>query len=213
MQRVVLLYTTIPYLSRCGSGPRFRLMTIHRIRLLGDPVLRARCEAIANPGSAAVRMIADDLRETLRDWQSRFGAGRAIAAPQIGAPIRIVHVEMDQPWTLLNPEIVDIGTDDFLVWDDCFSFPNLLVRVQRAWRVRVRYQDLKGDWREVELEGDRAELLQHEIDHLDGVLAVDRAHGADPFCLREEWNRWYSPRDRYGEPEPRVAQMIADVPG
>jgi peptide deformylase len=182
-------------------------MTIHRIRLLGDPILRARCEAISRPRSTAVRVIVDDLRETLRDWQSRFGSGRAITAPQIGAPVRIVQVEMDQPWTLINPEIVDIGTEDFTVWDDCFSFPNLLVRVQRAHHVRIRYEDLKGETHELALEGDRAELLQHEIDHLDGVLAVDRACGADPFCLREEWNRLYTASDRYGEPEPRSEQV------
>ena len=183
--------------------PEIVWMTIHRIRLLGDPVLRTKCETIAQPGSAAVRMIIDDLRDTLRDWQSRFGTGRAIAAPQIGAPVRIVYVEMDRPWPLINPEIVDIGTEDFLVWDDCFSFPNLMIRVQRAFCVRVRYQDLKGTSQELDLEGDRAELLQHEIDHLDGVLALDRAHGMDPFCLREEWNRWYTSGERYGAPEPR----------
>ena len=58
-------------------------MTIHRIRMLGDPILRTRCEPIAKPGSAAVRVIIDDLRDTLRDFQSRFGYGRALAAPQI----------------------------------------------------------------------------------------------------------------------------------
>ena len=178
-------------------------MTIHRIRLLGDPVLRTRCEPIEHPQSAAVRMIVDDLRDTLGDWRSRFGSGRGIAAPQIGAPVRIVFVEIDRPWPLINPEIVDIGTDDFAVWDDCFSFPGLVVRVQRAHRIRVRYQDMKGDKFETDLEGDRAELLQHEIDHLDGVLALDRAHGPDPFCLREEWNRWYTPGHRYAAPELR----------
>ena len=182
-------------------------MTIHRIRLLGDPVLRARCEPITAPRSTAVRIIADDLRETLRDWQSRFGYGRGIAAPQIGAPVRIINIEMDRPWTLINPEIVDIGTEDFTVWDDCFSFPNLLVRVQRAHHIRVRYQDLRGTPHEIELTGDRSELLQHEIDHLDGVLAVDRAYGSDPLCLREEWNRLYTASDRYGEPEPRSEQV------
>ena len=186
-------------------------MTIHRIRLLGDPVLRARCEPITQPGSAAVRMIVDDLRDTLRDWQSRFGTGRGIAAPQIGAPVRIIYLEMDRPWPLINPEIIDIGTEDFSVWDDCFSFPNLLIRVHRAYRVRVRYQDLKGEFHEVDLEGDRAELLQHEIDHLDGVLAVDRAHGMDSFCLKEEWNRWYTSRDRSGAPEPRHEQLKAHI--
>jgi len=186
-------------------------MTIHRIRLLGDPVLRARCEPITRPKSTGVRVIADDLRETLRDWQSRFGSGRAIAAPQIGAPVRMVHVEMDRPWTLINPEIVDIGMEDFSVWDDCFSFPNLLVRVQRAWHIRVRYQDLKGESHELECEGALAELLQHEIDHLDGVLAVDRAWGSDPFCLREEWNRLYTANDRYGEPEQRSEHLSSPL--
>lgn len=186
-------------------------MTIHRIRLLGDPVLHARCEPISKPGSAGVRVIADDLKETLRDWQSRFGSGRAIAAPQIGAPVRIVYVEMDRPWVLINPEIVEVGSEDFTVWDDCFSFPNLMVRVLRAYRVRVRYLDMKGVESEVDLEGDRAELLQHEIDHLDGVLAVDRPHGMRPFCLREEWNRLYGPAERYGEPEPRSALFGSSV--
>jgi peptide deformylase len=179
-------------------------MTVHRIRLLGDPVLSTRCEPITKPRSAAVRVIVDDLRETLRDWQSRFGSGRGIAAPQVGAPVRIVYVEMDRPWVLINPEIVEVGTEDFSVWDDCFSFPNLMVRVNRAYRIRVRYQDGRGETHEVDLEGDRAELVQHEIDHLDGVLAVDRPHGLRPFSLREEWNRLYTSADRYGPPEPRV---------
>jgi peptide deformylase len=188
-------------------------MTIHRIRLLGDPILRTCCQPIARPGSTAVRVVLDDLRETLRDWQSRFGSGRAIAAPQIGAPLRMVYVEMEKPWPLINPEIVDIGTEDFWVWDDCFSFPNLLVRVARAYRIRVRYQDVKGDWHEQELEGDRAELLQHEIEHLDGVLAVDRPDGLDPFCLREEWNRIHAPLGRYGPPEPRTDSLTASMSG
>ena len=92
-------------------------MTIHRIRLLGDPVLRTRCEPITRPRSTAVRVIMDDMRETLRDWQSRFGNGRGIAAPQIGAPVRMVYIDMGQPWPLINPEILDIGTEDFEVWD------------------------------------------------------------------------------------------------
>ena len=189
-------------------------MTIHRIRLLGDPILRARCEPVSNPKSPAVRIVIDDLRDTLRDWQSRFGSGRAIAAPQIGAPIRIVYAEMDEPWALINPEIIDIGHEDFTVWDDCFSFPNLLVRVMRSHRIRIRWQDTKGDPHETELEGERAELLQHEIDHLDGVLAVDRAHGLDPFCLREEWSRQHGEYGRYGKPEFRTgvyATPLADL--
>lgn len=188
-------------------------MTIHRIRLLGDPVLRASCQPIEKPSSAAVRIIADDLRETLRDWQGRFGTGRGIAAPQIGAPVRMIYVEMDKPWVLINPEIIDVGNEDFAVWDDCFSFPSLLVKVARSYRIRIRYQDLKGEWHEEDLERDRAELIQHEIDHLDGVLAVDRPHGLDPFCLREEWNRLHSGVGRFGEPEPRTATYATPLTG
>jgi peptide deformylase len=71
--------------------------------------------------------------------------------------------------------------------------------------VRVRYQDLRGKWHEVELERDLAELVQHEIDHLDGVLTVDRAHGLDPFCHGDEWEKHHRDDTRYGEPHFRTA--------
>ena len=156
--------------------------------------------------------MADDLRDTLRDWREKHGSGRGLAAPQVGAPIRMVHIELpDRRWTLVNPEITDVGDDDFLVWDDCFSFPQLLVRVQRAYHVTVRYQDPQGTDRTMEAEGALAELLQHEIDHLDGVLAVDRATGIDPFCLREEWEKHWAVQGRYSDPTPREEPRGAHV--
>ena len=130
--------------------------------------------------------------------------GRALAAPQIGAPVRIVFVAVDkQRWTMINPEIADVGPDDFLVWDDCFSFPNLYVRVSRAYQITVSYTDLKGKQRTLPAEGPMAELLQHEIDHLDGILAVDRPSGVDPFALRSEWEKLHEPGERYGPRTPR----------
>jgi len=180
-------------------------MTVHRIRLLGDPILRVKCDPVKNVRSAAVRMVADDLQETLRDLKARHGFGRGLAAPQVGAPLRLVYLEVDAPTWLVNPEIVDIGNSDFLVWDDCFSIPNLLVRVQRAFRIKVRYKDLAGKEHELEAEKDLAELLQHEIDHLDGVLAVDRATGGDPFCYREEWNKHHGGGKRLGKKFTRQA--------
>jgi len=178
-------------------------MAVRPVRLLGDPILRSECEPVTKPRSAAVRLVTDNLQETLRDLKKRYGAGRGLAAPQIGAPLRIVYIEIDKPWFLLNPSIVDIGTDDFWVWDDCFSIPNLLVRVQRAHEVKVAYHDLNGKPHIVDARGELAELLQHEIDHLDGVLTVDQPTGLDPFCLREEWHKHYSAHGRYGEPAPR----------
>jgi peptide deformylase len=189
-------------------------VTIHRIRLLGDPVLRELSEPIAKPRSAAVRVIADDLRETLRDFRERHGFGRGIAAPQIGAPVRIHHTEIDDvAMTMVNPEILDIGTEDFTVWDDCFSIPDLMVRVQRAYRIKVRWQDLKGETFESDFVGDKAELLQHEIDHLDGILVVDHPYGLDPFCLRAEWQRYHSGEGRYGPAEQRQHNYATPISG
>ena len=92
-------------------------MTVHRIRLLGDPILRTRCEPVTKPRSAAVRLVIDDLKDTLRDWQSRFGAGRGIAV-ELGAAGATVYVtgrttrgqrsEMDRPETIEETaELVD----------------------------------------------------------------------------------------------------------
>jgi peptide deformylase len=179
-------------------------MAVRRIRQLGDPMLRVRCERVQNPKSAATRLVADDLRDTLHVGQEKHKMGRALAAPQIGAPVRIVFVQLDkQRWTMINPEITDVGRDDFQVWDDCFSFPNLLVRVTRAYQITVSFTDLKGKPRTLPLEGPMAELLQHEIDHLDGILALDRASGLDPFAFRSEWEKRHEPAERYGPPQPR----------
>jgi peptide deformylase len=179
-------------------------MAVRRIRQLGDPVLRARSEPVLDHKSPAIRLIADDLRDTLRTAKKRYRMGRALAAPQIGAPVRVVFVESDkQRWTMLNPEIADVGSDDFIVWDDCFCFPNLLVRVSRAYQVTVTYMDLKGKSHSMPAEGPMAELLQHEIDHLDGILAVDRAAGLDPFAYRAEWEKLHEPSERHGSPKPR----------
>jgi peptide deformylase len=179
-------------------------MTIHRIRLLGDPVLRSKCDHVVNAGSPAIRIVADDLQETLKDVTARLGFGRALSAPQIGAPVRLIHLAQGEHPFLVNPEIEDIGTRDFFVCNDCFSFPDLLVRVHRSYQVTVRFTDLKGKEHLLEAEGPLAELLQHELDHLDGVLAIDRADGLDPFFYREEWNKHHPKESRLGEPFSRA---------
>jgi peptide deformylase len=182
-------------------------MAVRRIRQLGDPILRTRCERVHDPKSAAARLVADDLRDTLKAAKLRYKMGRALAAPQIGAPVRMVMVETKkQRWTMVNPEITDVGPDDFLVWDDCFCFPQLLVRVSRAHQVTVTYSDLKGKTHTTNFEGPMAELLQHELDHLDGILALDRPAGTDPFAFRNEWDKHHTPAERYGEPTPRDEQ-------
>src|SRR2546428_602010 len=90
-------------------------MAVRRIRQLGDPILRERCQRVENPSSAAVRLVADDLRDTLKEAKQKYGMGRALSAPQIGAPVRLVVVDIDgakQRQTLVNPEITDVGPND-----------------------------------------------------------------------------------------------------
>jgi len=189
-------------------------MAVRRIRLLGDPILRERCQRVAKPSSAAVRLVADDLRDTLKAAKEKYAMGRALAAPQIGAPVRVVVMDVDgakQRLTLVNPEISDVGSEDFEVWDDCFSFPELLVRVNRAYRITVQYADIKGTSHTMECEGPLAELLQHEIDHLDGIVALDRAVGLDPFAFRSEWEKHHAKSERYASPHPREAPEEAAI--
>ena len=89
-------------------------MAVRRIRQLGDPILRVRCTPVEDPKSPAVRLLSDDLRDTLRTARKKYNMGRALAAPQIGAPVRVVLVEIGKfRATMINPEITDIGGEDF----------------------------------------------------------------------------------------------------
>src|SRR5262245_60608990 len=149
---------------------------VRDILQLGDPRLREKCAPVDNPCDASIREVAADLRDTVRDWRSRTGYGRAIAAPQIGVLQRVVVLDLPKQLTLVNPRILEQSPETSMVWDTCLSFLFLFLQVERHRWIRVRYQDLDGETRELlaDAEGDLAELLQHEIDHLDGVLAIDR---------------------------------------
>src|SRR5256886_16916703 len=107
-----------------------------------------------------------------------------------------------QRWTMINPEITDVGPDDFLVWDDCFSFPNVFERASRAYSATLTYTDLKGKQHTMQLEGPMAELVQHEIDQLAGILALDRAAGPDPSAFRSAGGRGPDTPDRSTRPTP-----------
>ncbi|HOD66860.1 MAG TPA: peptide deformylase [candidate division Zixibacteria bacterium] len=171
-------------------------MAVRRIIQLGDPLLWQRSAAVAEPGSAEIAALVRDLEETLAAFRAAHGYGRGIAAPQIGVLHRVIFVRtpdgsFDGP--MINPRIIGASGELREWWDSCFSFPDLLVRVARANRIRAVYVGPQGTLRELEAEGELAELLQHEIDHLDGILAVDRALSARSFATREEWERMGRP--------------------
>jgi peptide deformylase len=159
---------------------------------LGNPLLLQKSQPLEDFSAASMQSLIADLRDTLASFREATGYGRGIAAPQIGRLQRAIFIRM-QPVgfcaALLNPEIIWASDQKMELWDDCFSFPDLLVRVERATRVKVAYRDEQGLRQTVEAEGDLAELLQHEIDHLDGILAVERAISPTAFATRQEWQR------------------------
>jgi peptide deformylase len=166
-------------------------MAIREVLQLGNPALRDVAESVEDPSSDAVAMVLVDLHDTLAHWRATTSYGRGIAAPQIGVRKRIVFMNIDRPWPLINPVITTRSPKTMVVWDACLSFLCIFFQVTRHVRVTVRYQDTTGAWHELRAEGDLAELLQHEIDHLDGILAVDRMTDARTICTREEFERRY----------------------
>ena len=182
--------------NKSGAVGGLRLskrMPEREILQLGNPTLFERSLAVEDFASRATQDVIRDLSDTLAAFRRDTGFGRGIAAPQIGALNRIIFIRM-QPTgfssPLINPKIVWESRERFELWDDCFSFPDLMVRVERARKVRVEYNDERGLKQIVEAEGDLSELLQHEIDHLDGILAINRAVSPQAFATRAEWLRW-----------------------
>jgi peptide deformylase len=162
-------------------------MPVREILLLGNPLLWRPSQNVSDIRSSETRELIGDLAETLSDFRLRRGFGRAIAAPQIGEHRRIIFVKMSEsahPMPLINPTILRGSREMIEMWDDCFSFPELMVRVRRHLEITVRYTDEYGSQQTATLRDDLSELLQHEIDHLDGILATDRAINARSFALR-----------------------------
>jgi peptide deformylase len=165
-------------------------MPTRDILQLGNPLLFKESVRVGDVHSTEIKGIVRDLSDTLAAFRDTTGYGRGIAAPQIGILKRVIFIRM-QPVgfasPLINPEIVWASDSRFELWDDCFSFPDLMVRVSRNAQIRVDYQDDRGLKETIEAEGDLSELLQHEIDHLDGILAVQRAISPQAFATRTEW--------------------------
>ena len=155
------------------------------ILLLGDARLYEASEAVAPKELEGLKPVAEDLKHTLRAFRRKYGVGRAIAAPQIGVMKRLIYMEAGETVAaLVNPRLTFPDGEKMTLMDDCMSFPNLLVRVERYARCRVDFLDLEGLPRRFDFEGDLSELIQHEYDHLDGVLATMRAVDSKAFSVR-----------------------------
>ena len=170
-------------------------MAVKTISQLGNPGLREDAAPVVDPAAPEIRVLVGDLADTLAHWRATTGYGRGIAAPQIGVARRVIFLQLPgaEAWPLVNPEITWRSAEKIVVWDACLSFLSIFMQVERHREIVVRYQDLQGEWKEVRAgeQRDLSELLQHEIDHLDGILAVDRITDIRTMCTREEFEKRY----------------------
>jgi peptide deformylase len=161
-------------------------MAVREILLLGNPKLFEICEPVQEAELENIKPIVRDLHDTLMRFREKYNAGRAIAAPQIGVMKRVVYMHINEPVVFINP-VLDLKSAGMMeLWDDCMSFPDFLVKVCRHQRCRITYRDENWGEQSMALEGDLSELLQHEVDHLDGILAVQQAIDNRSFALRSQ---------------------------
>jgi peptide deformylase len=164
---------------------------VDSILQLGDPRLRWPSRPVEDARSAPVQTLLGRMHETLAGFRARHGFGRAISAPQLGRRLRVVAFDLGRgPRALINPRLTARSERTFTLWDDCLCFPELLVRVRRASSISLEFEDERGrEQRWSDLGPAEAELFQHELEHLEGVLAVDRALDAESIVTRAEFAR------------------------
>lgn len=163
-------------------------MKSDQVLLLGDPRLYEKSREIRQEGLPLVRSVVNDLHDILFEFKARYGAFRAIAAPQIGQMICLIYMYIDHPVVIINPKFTYLSEEKFEMWDDCMCFPNLLVKVERHQNCVMEYLDENFEKHQIRAEGALSELLQHEYDHLEGILATQRAIDQHSFRWRKEIN-------------------------
>jgi peptide deformylase len=151
---------------------------------LGDPRLYQKCEPVQREELDSLKPVIQDLHDIIFEFRAKYNAGRAIAAPQIGCMKRLIYMHIDKPVVFINPVLSNLSDELFELWDDCMCFPNLLVRLKRHRSLTITYRD--ENWKEQswDMKDDLSELLQHEYDHLEGVLATQRAINDQSFKWR-----------------------------
>jgi peptide deformylase len=171
---------------------------------MGHPVLRRPADPLdpAVIGSEPLARLIADMIDTLHDY-----GGIGLAAPQIGEPLRLAIVEIPEsgsrygelegmPLTVfINPEITVLDPETAGFWEGCLSVPGLRGFVERPQQIRVDYLDIAGEAQSLELAGFLATVFQHEFDHLDGKLYIDRITDTRLLAFEEEFMRYLAPRE------------------
>jgi peptide deformylase len=172
-------------------------MAILKIARMGHPVLLQKSSAVADPGAAEIRRLVADMMETMED-----APGVGLAAPQVYQSLRLFVFRVpggrqtqdpdDMPIgnsVLINPEVELLGEERALGWEGCLSIPDLRAAVPRATRVRYRGVDCDGNVIERQVTGFHARVVQHEYDHLEGILYPMRMTDFRYFGFTSELDR------------------------
>lgn len=148
-------------------------MAVRPIVLLGDPILRQKAKRVSR-FDQSIQQLIDDMIETLRD-----APGLGLAAPQVGVPLRIVVIDLDEQITVLcNPEITEME-GEYEPEEGCLSIPGYVANVKRALKITVKARNRRGKEIKIKADGLLAHVIQHELDHLDGILFIDRLPSLD----------------------------------
>ena len=167
-------------------------MPVRRILELGDPILRQAAAPIDDPTSPRARSLVADLFDTLSDFRAHTGYGRSMAATQIGVLLRVLVIEShDGSVELLNPRYERWSRHEAEAYESCLCFPSVWGLVARPTSVTVVGQTLDGGERRIEATGDLARILQHGLDHLDGLVWLDRSPDLLSICTTSEYERRY----------------------
>lgn len=179
-------------------------MSILKVARMGHPVLRAKARRLekADLKSPAVQQLIDDMIDTMAEYR-----GIGLAAPQVHEELRLFVAAVDpfegdgeaeddaEPIAIVNPEITAVGGDVVEDWEGCLSIPDIRGRVPRAVEIMLRALDRRGDRIEVRVHGFTARVIQHEADHLDGVLFLDRMRSFESLTFLEEYSRYWRKAD------------------
>lgn len=160
------------------------MKTLKDLLLLGDSRLYETCAPVLHSELPLLKTWVADLDAVMQDIRAEYNFGRAIAAPQLGIMKRLIYMNIDRPVVFINPKLTNLSEDMFELWDDCMSFPHLLVKVKRHQSLTIEYLDENWEQQTWDMSGDLSELLQHEYDHLNGVLCTMRAIDNKSFKWR-----------------------------
>ena len=176
-------------------------MSILKVARMGHPVLRAKARAIERSDikTATVQKLIDDMLDTMAEYH-----GVGLAAPQVHEGLRIFVASLDagedgeqlaEPYVVINPEISVVGSDIVEEWEGCLSIPDVRGRVPRAREIKVRALDRHGERLQLSAHDFAARVIQHETDHLDGVLFFDRMRSLESLTFLDEYSRYWTTKD------------------